>query len=119
MITSFHHIALIISSEDNLEFYRRLGFKESFRKKRLHDIVVLMDGYGMQLEIFIDSSHCSHQEPEPIGLRHFALKVDEIEKTILNLGLSKKDVGPIMIDWTGVRFCFVKDPDGVKVELHE
>jgi len=29
------------------------------------------------------------------------------------------EFGPIMTDWRGVRFLFVKDPDGLLVELHE
>jgi len=121
MIEAFHHVAIIVSSEDSLAFYEKLGFRESFRKKRKYDTAVLMDGYGIQLEIFIDPRHPEHigGEQEPIGLRHFALKVGKIEETVEELGLGKEDVGPIMDDWTGVRFCFIRDPDGLLVELHE
>lgn len=124
MITAYHHVAIIVSSERCLEFYRLLGFRESFRKIRKYDTAVLMDGYGIQLEIFIDPSHPSHISgpDEPIGLRHFALKVDKLEDEIERLKAESKEVievGPIMNDWTGVRFCFVKDYDGLSIELHE
>ena len=96
-----------------------MGFQETFRKKRKHDTAVLMDGYGLQLEVFIDPSHPKRGEQEPIGLRHFALRVDSLEAEIERLKAGDIEVGPIMEDWTGVRFCFVKDYDGLLVELHE
>ncbi len=119
MITGLHHIAIIVSSEESLAFYRLLGFTETFRKIRKYDTAVLMDGYGMQLEIFIDPSHAPHPEQEPIGLRHFALKVEKLEDEIERLKGAGIEIGPVMEDWTGVRFCFVKDFDGLLVELHE
>ena len=128
MITFLHHVALIVSSEKSLRFYELLGFAEIFRKARTNDVVVLMEGQGIQLEIFIDSRHPVHPSrlEEPIGLRHFALTVsgnleDEIEElrgTFSSVGY-KFEVGPIMEDWTGVRFCFIKDFDGLPVELRE
>lgn len=122
MISGLHHIAIIVSSERSLEFYKLLGFTESFRKKRKYDTAVLLDGYGIQLEIFIDPSHAPHPEQEPIGLRHFGLRVDSLEAEIARLKSESQEVievGPIMNDWTGVRFCFVKDYDGLSIELHE
>lgn len=122
MITAVHHIALIISKEENLEFYRLLGFTEVFRKVRSYDTAVLLDGYGMELEIFINGSH-ECRESEPLGLRHFALQVDGKLKNEMER-LKKESVevlnfSPIMEDWRGVRFVFIKDPDGAVIELHE
>lgn len=122
MINGLHHIAIIVSSERSLDFYRLLGFTETFRKKRKYDTAVLMYGYGMQLEIFIDPSHAPHPEQEPIGLRHFALRVEKLEDEIDRLRRESTEVievGQVMNDWTGVRFCFVKDYDGLSIELHE
>ena len=45
-----------------------------------------------------------------------SLRVDNIEETIAELGI---EADPIMTDWVGVRFCFVVDPDGWPVQLHE
>lgn len=126
MITQVHHIALIVSSDRCLEFYKLLGFKESFRKERKYDTAVLMYGHGMQLEIFVDSNHPNRYEygdVEPTGLRHFALQVDgtledEMER-LKEESAEELNFGPIMNDWRGVRFVFVKDPDGAVIELHE
>ena len=128
MIEALHHVAIIISSEDCLEFYRLLGFTEVFRKARKYDTAVLMAGFGIELEIFIDSRHPGHTDgmDEPIGLRHFALRVfgtleDEIErlkKTFEDAG-EELQVGPIVNDWTDVRFCFIRDFDGLSIELRE
>ena len=108
-----HHIALIVSGEGCLEFYKKLGFEERFRKERANDTVVLLSGHGAQLEVFIDPRHPKKAVPEPLGLRHFALTVDDIENTVKDLGC------PIQTDWVGERFVFISDPDGNKVELHE
>ncbi len=118
MITGVQHIALLISSEECLNFYKILGFAETFRKERKADTVVLLDGYGMQLEVFVDSHHTKRAEglEEPIGCRHFALLVDNLEVTLEELALPHTDIGT---DWTGVRYCYISDPDGNQVELHE
>lgn len=115
MITGVHHFAMIVSSEKSIEFYSRLGFVEQFRKKREKDTIVLMEGYGIKLEMFIDPNHPEHaKDPENIGLRHLALKVDSCENIKKNF-----DCGAIMEDWSGIKFCFTKDPDGVPIEFHE
>ncbi len=118
-----HHIAIIVSSEKSLVLYKLLGFNEVFRKVRKTDTVVLMEGNGIQLEVFIDPNHPDPTEPEPYGIRHFALQTEEtLEKEIeriRNESTETINVSPIMEDWTGVRFCFINDPDGTKVELRE
>lgn len=115
MITGVHHIAIISSTEKSVVFYESLGFKEKFRKSREYDTIVLLEGYGIQLEMFIDPNHPERSvNPERIGLRHLALKVDSCE------GMSKKfKCGPIKKDWLGVNFCYTEDPDGLPIEFHE
>ena len=115
MIQGIHHIAIISSSEESVEFYKKLGFEEIFRKEREYDKVVLLSGYGIQLEIFVDSNHPAHEtNPERIGIRHLALKVDSCEE------ISKVfECTPIKKDWLGLNYCNTTDPDGIVVELHE
>ena len=121
MFTGIHHISILVSTEESIDFYKKLGFVESFRKIRKTDIIVLLDGYGMQLEVFIDSSHPGQSEGkgEPLGLRHFALKTDDLKKTIVNLEKQSIKVGEIDYDWIGTRYCYITDPDGGLIELHE
>ncbi len=86
MVSGVHHIAIIASSEASVEFYSKLGFKEIFRKARAYDTVVLMEGYGIKLEIFVDSNHPNIEtNPERLGLRHLSLKVDSCEEMNKNI----------------------------------
>lgn len=117
MIIGAHHFAIISSSEESADFYKKLGFREMYRRERKYDTVVLLCGHGFQIEMFIDPNHPERAtQPENIGLRHLALRVDNIEKTIEELEL---EAGPVMNDWVGDRFCFIADPDGLPIELHE
>lgn len=116
MIVGVHHFSLIASSEDSVSFYEKLGFKEYRRVERKFDTVVLLNGHGIGLEIYIDPSHPLREHPEPLGPRHLSLRVDNVERTVEELGL---EAGPIMTDWVGVKFCFIADPDGWPVQLHE
>ena len=117
MIQGVHHFAIIVSLELSVDFYKKLGFRETYRKERKYDTVVLLDGYGIQIEMFIDAKHPARAtNPENLGLRHLALKVDNIERIVADLDL---EIGAIMTDWIGERFCFITDPDGLPIELHE
>ena len=57
MIHGIHHFAIIASSENSINFYKRLGFREAYWRERKYDTVVLLEGYGMQIEMFIDPNH--------------------------------------------------------------
>ena len=118
MITGVHHIALLVSGDKCLDFYKTLGFSETFRKERKLDIVVLMEGFGIQLEVFVDSRHPVRvlDNSEPLGTRHFALQVDDLENTLDELELEHTEIGS---DWHVIRYCYITDPDGNQIELHE
>ncbi len=127
MIKGIHHVSLLVSSERTLEFYKLLGFQEDYRRERAKDCVALLNGYGVQLEVFIDNRHPSRATDisEPLGTRHFALKVDDIvleKERLKDLFKKQLDYDPkfeeIRLDWTGERYVFFKDPDGNVVELH-
>lgn len=115
MICGIHHFAIIASSEASVKFYEGLGFREIFRKVREYDTVVLLEGYSVQIEMFIDPGHPMRAiDSEEIGLRHLALKVDSCE------AVSKKyNCSPIQQDWMGLNYCNTEDPDGLLVEFHE
>ena len=119
MIIGLDHIAIIVSSEATVCFYQNLGFVETYRKVRDTDTIVLLKHNDLDtlLELFIDPNHPIRQtEPEANGLRHLALKVDNIERTLTDINTATDQV---LFDWQGSRFCFVYDPDGLPVELHE
>ena len=116
MIQGLHHIAIIVSSEESLGFYGKLGFRETQRFIREKDTIVFMDAYGMVLEIFIDPTRPTRvTDPEAMGLRHLALKVDDVKKTLAELGMDAEEIRQV----NGKHFTFFKDPDGLPIELHE
>ena len=113
MVQGLDHIALIVSSEDSLRFYEKLGFRETERFERSYDIVVFMTCGNITLEIFVNLNHPERvNSPEAKGLRHVAVTLDKIED--LNM-----EIEEIRIDWFGRRFTFVKDPDGLPIEIKE
>ena len=107
------HIALIVSKEENLAFYEKLGFKEKNRIERGYDTVVFMECDGLLLEVFIDPNHPARANgPEAYGLRHIAFVIDDLSRVSV-------ECEEIRTDWFGRRFTFTKDPDGQPIELKE
>lgn len=113
MINGLHHISLIASSEESVDFYKELGFEEEKRIKRPYDTVVLLTGHGIGLEIFIDTRHPVRSTPEPLGWRNVSLQVDDIDHISSEKGLA------IKTDWNGERYVEIRDPDGNVIQLHE
>ena len=109
------HIALIVSAEENLAFYEKLGFKEKSRIERGYDTVVFMENGTLLLEVFIDPNHPARvTNPEALGLRHIAFVVESLDEVMRDV-----ECEGIRTDWFGRRFTFTKDPDGQPIELKE
>ena len=109
------HIALIVSTEECLSFYNKLGFIEKNRIERGYDTVVFMECDGLLLEVFIDPNHPARVSgPEALGLRHLCLVVEDLEEA-----MSVVKCEEIRTDWFGRRFTFTKDPDEQLIELKE
>ena len=109
------HIALIVSTEECLSFYKKLGFIEKNRIERGYDTVVFMENNSIVLEIFIDPNHPKRvTNPEAMGLRHIAFVVESLEEVMRDVQCEE-----IRTDWVGRRFTFTKDPDGQPIELKE
>lgn len=114
-MNQLHHIAIICSSIDGLQFYKDLGFQEIERINRERDCVIFLKGYEIILEIFVDSSHPSRlSNPEALGLRHFAIRVDDFS----NLKDKYKDA-EIKTDWHNEKYFILYDLDGLPIEIHE
>lgn len=87
------HIAVIVSKEDNMEFYKKLGFEEKTRFERSRDFVVFMECDGILLEVFVDPNHPERiSGPEAKGLRHIAFVVKDLEDL-------EVEIEPIRIDF--------------------
>jgi glyoxylase I family protein len=58
--------------------------------------------------------------PEACGLRHLAFAVDNLEQAIAELSAHGVAVEDIRVDeYTGMKFTFFADPDGLPLELYE
>jgi len=124
-LNKIHHIAIIVSNyEISKNFYvNLLGFKvirENYREDRNSYKLYLKIG-DSEIELF-SMNECPKRltRPEACGLRHLAFYVDNIEEVIEELNLNGIITEPIRIDeYTGKKFTFFSDPDGLPLELHE
>ncbi|WP_443939221.1 SMU1112c/YaeR family gloxylase I-like metalloprotein [Pedobacter sp. MW01-1-1] len=126
MFKRIHHIAIICSDYAvSKDFYtRKLGFKvlaEVYRAERKSyklDLAV-NDLYQIELFSFPDPP-ARPSRPEALGLRHLAFEIDNIEEETERLNRLGIATEPIRIDeFTGKKFSFFSDPDGLPLELYE
>lgn len=104
-----NHIAIIVSSEAGVEFYKELGFEVISEEDRGYDKLVYMSDGLTTLEVYIDTKHPKRiTAPEALGLRHLGFSVENIEK----FGVEVKT------DNRG-KFLFIYDPDGLPIEIRE
>ena len=58
--------------------------------------------------------------PEATGLRHLAFEVDDLDEAIYHINKYNVVVEPVRVDeFTGKRFTFFADPDGLPIEFYE
>lgn len=125
-LCAIHHIAIIVSDyEKSKDFYvNKLGFailRENYRQDRGDYKLDLQVNQNTELEIF-SAPHAPARvtRPEACGLRHLAFTAENIEQTVQELEGLGIPCEPIRTDpFTGGRFTFFQDPDGLPLELHE
>lgn len=125
-LSVIHHIAIIVSDyARSKDFYvNKLGFtviRENFRPEKNDWKLDLRVNETTELEIFgVSNPPKRVTRPEAAGLRHLAFYTEDIEKTVAELKGMGIEVEPIRVDeFTGTRFTFFADPDGLPLELHE
>ncbi|MDC0610390.1 VOC family protein [Vibrio sp.] len=126
MLEGIHHVAIICSDYDkSKEFYTKtLGLKilaEHYREMRRSYKLDLELPNGNQIELFSFPNPPKRvSNPEARGLRHLAFIVESVEKYTSYLISKGITVEPIRVDeFTGKRFTFFQDPDGLPLELYE
>jgi len=126
LLQSIHHIAIICSDYDvSKKFYTEvLDFSiasEHYRPERKSwklDLN-LHNRYLLELFSFPDPPP-RPSGPEARGLRHLAFSVENLDETILALEKKGVKTEPVRTDpFTGKRFTFFSDPDGLPLELYE
>ncbi|MBQ4810177.1 VOC family protein [Pseudoalteromonas luteoviolacea] len=125
-LKSVHHAAIICSNyEKSKAFYTQvLGLTiiaENYRPSRSSYKLDLALPDGGQIELFSFPTPPKRvNRPEACGLRHLAFSVQSITQMIEHIEGYGIEVEPIRVDeYTGKRFTFFQDPDGLPLELYE
>lgn len=125
-LNSIHHVAIICSDyQVSKKFYTQvLGLKilkETYRAKRSsYKLDLLVNGkYQIELFSFPDPPE-RVTAPEATGLRHLSFEVDNLTEALHELNRMKVSAESIRLDeYTGKKFLFFADPDGLPIELYE
>ncbi|MBA4241353.1 MAG: VOC family protein [Sphingobacteriaceae bacterium] len=126
LLNSVHHIAIICSDyQKSKHFYTTiLGFtivREVYREERQsYKLDLALNGEYI-IELFSFPNPLKRvSQPEAAGLRHIAFSVDDVELAVKELSSHYVITEPIRIDeFTGKKFTFFSDPDGLPIELYE
>ncbi|MGG5828227.1 SMU1112c/YaeR family gloxylase I-like metalloprotein [Aeromonas salmonicida] len=126
LFDAIHHVAIIASDYDrSRHFYHQvLGLPiiaETLREARQSWKLDLGLPDGSQLELFSFPAPPERpSRPEACGLRHLAFRVNDLGRVVRHLQHHQIEVEPVRVDeWTGKRFTFFADPDGLPLELYE
>ena len=126
MLSGVHHVAIICSDyARSRQFYTEtLGLRiiaEHYRAPRQSYKLDLACTDGVQIELFsFAAAPARPSYPEARGLRHLAFTVADIEAAVALLQQRGVELEAIRRDeYTGQRFVFFADPDGLPLELYE
>lgn len=121
-----HHIAIICTNyAASKAFYTEaLGLeviREVHRAERNSYKLDLAVGGHYVIELFsFPSPPPRPSHPEAAGLRHLAFAVADLDAAVRHLATYQVVCEPVRVDeFTGRRFTFFGDPDGLPLELYE
>ena len=124
-VALIHTCYRITDIDRSLAFYRALGFEE-VRRLPIRDEAVNVylnqpgDGPEPRLEL---TYNIGRSEPYEIGTGygHIAITTPDLDEALANLGQQgiEPERPPYSIREGGSRLCFVRDPDGYRIELIE
>ena len=122
-MASFLHTCYRIGDIDrSVAFYEKLGFEETARMPIGDEAInVFMNLPGEDPILELTYNHGVDSYDLGTGYNHIALTVDDLDGTLASLG--EKGIEPEKPPYTvregGSRLCFVRDPDGYRIELIE
>ena len=118
-----HTCYRVLDLDRSVAFYERLGFEE-MRRVPIGDeatnCFLGLPGDGARLELTLN-----HDRAEPYaigdGYGHIAVAVDDLDATLERLAGDgiEPERPPYTVREGGSRLCFVRDPDGYRIELIE
>jgi lactoylglutathione lyase len=124
-MASFLHTCYRIGDIDrSVAFYEKLGFEER-RRMPIGDeaINVFMGLPGEDSRLELTYNHGVDSYELGTGYNHIALLVDDLDGTLA--GLAQSGIEPEKPPYrpggrtTGSLICFVRDPDGYRIEIIE
>jgi lactoylglutathione lyase len=117
-----HTCYRITDIDRSVDFYGKLGFEE-LRRMELPDgatnIFMGLPGDGARLELTFNPGVESYEIGTGYG--HIAVSADDLDATLERLGELgiEPEKPPYRVREGGSRLCFVRDPDGYRIELIE
>jgi lactoylglutathione lyase len=118
-----HTCYRIANIDRSVAFYEALGFEE-LRRMPIRDeainVFMGLPGDGARLELTFN-----HGRTEPYeigtGYGHIAITADDLDGTLRQLGELgiEPERPPYTVRDGGSRLCFVRDPDGYRIEIIE
>jgi lactoylglutathione lyase len=118
-----HTCYRIMDIDRSVSFYEKLGFEELMRAPIRDEAINVFMGLpddGARLEL---TWNRDRDEPYDIGTGygHIAVTVEELDATLdrlASVGI-EPEKAPYRVREGGSRLCFVRDPDGYRIELIE
>jgi lactoylglutathione lyase len=118
-----HTCYRVFDLDRSVDFYTRLGFEE-LRRVPIRDeavnVFMGLPGDGARLELTYNHGRV---EPYEIGTGygHIAVSVDDLDGALERLAAQgiEPERPPYRVREGGSRICFVRDPDGYRIEIIE
>ena len=106
----------------SVEFYKALGFEEVGRmpiRDEAINVFMGLPGDGARLELTYNHGVDSYELGT--GYNHIAVTTDDLDDKLANLAEQgiEPEKPPYTVREGGNRICFVRDPDGYRIELIE
>jgi lactoylglutathione lyase len=120
---SYLHTCYRIGDIDrSVAFYEKLGFEERGRlpiRDEAINVFMGMPGEDPRLELTYNHGVDSYELGT--GYNHIALAVEDLDGTLERLAADgiEPEKPPYRVSEGGSRLCFVRDPDGYRIELIE
>jgi len=116
-----HTCVRVRDIERSLAFYRALGFEQRGKlvlNESAYNLYLGLPGDGDRLELTVN---VGQEEAYDVGngYGHVALTLDDFEGTLAELAGQgiEPERPPYTVGAGGTRICFVRDPDGYRIEL--